>query len=260
VTFFEYLPAAEEAARAASQILLEWADKFTVSEKGPADLVTEADLASQTAIHRILSERFPEHGFLGEEGLSTASGAGDFCWVIDPLDGTSNYVHGFPYYAVSIGLTCRGEPVAGVVYDPTRDEMFSAALGAGAALNDRPIRPSRCAPLNQAMLIASFPRAVTPDSAPIRRFLAVLPHAQTIQRSGSAALNLAYVAAGRIDGFWSTSLKPWDVAAGAAIVAAAGGQVTRMDGSQLDIHVPDVLCTNGTVIHDQLSALLSGNG
>jgi myo-inositol-1(or 4)-monophosphatase len=259
LAFSEYVTVAEEAARVAGRILLDWAGRFTVSEKGPADLVTEADVASQTAIHGILHERFPDHGFLGEEGLSTASGAGEFRWIIDPLDGTSNYVHGFPYYAVSIGLECQCELVAGVIYDPTRDEMFTAARGEGAMLNSRPIRSSRFAPLNKAMVIASFPPGVAAESAPIRRFLKVLPHAQTIHRSGSAALNLAYVAAGRLDGFWSTSLKPWDVAAGAAIVAEAGGRVTRMDGRPLDIRVADLLCTNGTGIHEELVALLSGS-
>jgi myo-inositol-1(or 4)-monophosphatase len=259
VPFQEFLTVAEEAGCVAGRILLDWAGRFTVSEKGPADLVTEADLASQAAIHQILHERFPEHGFLGEEGLSTAPGAGDFRWIIDPLDGTSNYVHRFPYYAVSIGLECRGELVAGVIYDPTRDEMFSAARGQGAKLNGQPIRSSRFAPLNKAMVIASFPPGVAADSEPIKRFLNVLPHAQTIHRSGSAALNLAYVAAGRLDGFWSTSLKPWDVAAGAAIVAEAGGRVTRMDGKQLDIRIADLLCTNGTGIHGELIALLSSN-
>jgi myo-inositol-1(or 4)-monophosphatase len=257
VPFLEYVPAAEEAARVAGRILRDWAGRFTVSEKGPADLVTEADVASQTAIHQILHERFPDHGFLGEEGLSTATGAGNFRWVIDPLDGTSNYVHGFPYYAVSIGLEFRGELTAGVIYDPTRDEMFSAALGEGARLNGRLIQCSRFTPLNKAMVIASFPPGVTAGSEPIARFLNVLPHAQTIHRSGSAALNLAYIAAGRLDGFWSTSLKPWDVAAGAVIVSEAGGRVTRIDCQKLDIHVADLLCTNGTSIHDELSALLS---
>jgi myo-inositol-1(or 4)-monophosphatase len=259
VAFLEFVLAAEEAARVAGRILLDWAGRFTVSEKGPADLVTEADLASQMAIHQILHERFPDHGFLGEEGLSAAAGEGEFRWVIDPLDGTSNYVHGFPYYAVSIGLECRGEIVGGVIYDPTRDEMFSAARGAGAMLNGRPIRSSRFAPLSKAMVIASFPPGVTSASEPITRFLKVLPHAQTIHRSGSAALNLAYIAAGRLDGFWSTSLKPWDVAAGAAIVSEAGGRVTRMDGRKLDIHISDLLCTNGTGIHGELVALLSSN-
>jgi myo-inositol-1(or 4)-monophosphatase len=259
VAFSEFLSAAEDAARTAGKILQDWAGRFTVSEKGPADLVTEADVASQEAIHRILHERFPDHGFVGEEGLLTPAGGSECRWIIDPLDGTSNYVHSFPYYAVSIGLQCRGELVAGVIFDPTREELFAAQKGGGATLDGRPIRVSRFDRLDRAMVIASFPPGVTPDSLPIRRFLTVLPHAQTIHRSGSAALNLAYVAAGRLDAFWSTSLKPWDIAAGALIVTEAGGRVTRLSGDPLDIEVPDLLCSNGTGIHQELSVLLSGN-
>lgn len=255
----DFLKAGEEAARIAGGILLEWGEKFTVSEKGPADLVTEADVASQTAIFDLLHGRFPDHGFLGEEGLRREAGPEGYRWIIDPLDGTSNYVHRFPYYAVSIGLECRGELVVGVIYDPTRNEMFSAARGQGATLNGKSIRASRFNRLDQAMVIASFPPGVKPDGLPIRRFLNVLPRAQTIHRSGSSALNLAYVGAGRLDGYWSTSLKPWDMAAGVLIAAEAGGRVTKIDGSTLDVETPDVLCTNGTPIHDELSMLLSDN-
>jgi myo-inositol-1(or 4)-monophosphatase len=255
----DFLTVAEKAARTAGRILQDWAGRFTVSEKGPADLVTEADLASQEAIHGVLHERFPDHGFVGEEGLRTGPLESEYRWIIDPLDGTSNYVHRFPYYAVSIGLERRGELVVGVIYDPTRKELFAARKGAGATLDGRPIRVSRFDRLDRAMVIASFPPGVTPDSLPIRRFLKVLPFAQTIHRSGSAALNLAYIAAGRLDAFWSTSLKPWDVAAGALIVAEAGGRVTTLSGRPLDIHVPDLLSSNGTGIHEELSVLLSGN-
>lgn len=252
----QFLAAAEEAARAAGDVLRSWSERFTVSEKGPADLVTEADLAAQTAIVQILQPRFPAHGFLGEEGLSRAAAGSDYRWVIDPLDGTSNYVHRFPYFAVSIGLQQGTELQVGVIYDPTRDEMFAAARGEGATMNGRPLKVSRFERLSDAMVIASFPPGVTADSQPIRRFLAVLPFAQTIHRSGSSALNLAYIAAGRLDGYWSTSLKPWDMAAGALIVAEAGGRITRMDCSPLDLEIPDLLATNGTSMHDELSRLL----
>jgi len=256
----EFLSVAQDAARAAGRILQDWAGRFTVSEKGPADLVTEADVASQVEIYRILHEHFRDHGFLGEEqGLNTPPVGTEFRWIIDPLDGTSNYVHRFPYYAVSIGLEHRGIPLVGVIHDPTRDETFAAAAGCGATLNGQPIRVSRFDHLKDAMVIASFPPGVTPGSQPIERFLKVLPHAQTIHRSGSAALNLAYVASGRLDAFWSTSLKPWDVAAGALIVAEAGGRITKMNGDPLDIHVPDLLCSNGSGIHHELRVLLSGN-
>lgn len=256
-TTLDYLEVTEEAARVAGRILEEWSGKFTVSEKAPADLVTEADVASQAAIHHILHERYPDHAYLGEEGLLSAPGSTEYRWIIDPLDGTSNYVHRFPYYAVSIALEFRGEMLVGVIYDPTRDEMFTAMRGGGARLNGRSIGVSRFDRLSRAMVIASFPPGVTADSLPIKRFLKVLPHAQTIHRSGSSALNQAYVAAGRLDAYWSTSLKPWDVAAGSLIVVEAGGRATKIDGSPLAIEVPDLLCSNGTGIHQELSELLT---
>jgi myo-inositol-1(or 4)-monophosphatase len=157
------------------------------------------------------------------------------------------------------GLEHQGELLAGVIYDPTRDELFAAAREQGATLNGRPIQVSRFGRLDQAMVIASFPPGVAADSLPIRRFLDVLPHAQTIHRSGSSALNLAYVGAGRLDAYWSTSLKPWDMAAGALIATEAGGRVSRIGGAPLDIEIPDLLCTNGTGIHAELTALLCGN-
>ncbi|MCY2962184.1 MAG: inositol monophosphatase family protein [Planctomycetota bacterium] len=252
----EFLVAAQEAALAAGRILEEWGEKFTVSEKGPADLVTEADVAAQNAIFALLQQRFPEHGFLGEEGLKEPSGAGDFRWIIDPLDGTSNYVHRFPYYCVSIALEQAGELITGVIYDPTRKEMFAAEKGRGATVNGKPLKTSRFSRLKDSMVIASFPPGVKVDSVPIRRFLHILEKAQTVHRSGSAALNLAYVAAGRLDGYWSTSLKAWDMAAGALIVAEAGGKVTKMSGASLDLSVQDMLATNGTAMHAELSRLL----
>lgn len=260
MSVLDFVQAAEQAARVAGQVLRDWSERFTVSEKGPADLVTEADVAAQTAIHNILHARFPDHGFLGEEGLNQTAGASGFRWIIDPLDGTSNYVHRFPYYAVSIGLQQHYDLLAGVIYDPTRDELFAAVRGQGATLNQRPIRASRFDQLDQAMVIASFPPGVSAESLAIRRFLDVLPHAQTIHRSGSSALNLAYVGAGRLDAYWSTNLKPWDMAAGVLIAAEAGGRVSRMNGTPLDIEIPDLLCTNGTAIHEQLSGLLCRAG
>jgi myo-inositol-1(or 4)-monophosphatase len=248
----EFLDAGREAALAAGRVLEEWASKFTVSEKGPADLVTEADVAAQNAIVAILQPRFPQHGFLGEEGLRQSAGVGDYRWIIDPLDGTTNYVHRFPYYAVSIALEQAGELVAGVIFDPSKQEMFAALRGHGATLNDRPLQTSRFHRLKDAMVIASFPPNAKSDSPPLRRFLHVINHAQTVHRSGSAALNLAYVAAGRLDGYWSTSLKAWDMAAGVLFAREAGGRATRMDGSHVDLAIPDILCTNGTALHDEL--------
>lgn len=253
----EFLQSAEEAARKGGHVLRAWASKFTVKEKSRSNLVTEADFASQQAIHEFLSGRYPQHGFHGEEGLNEVRPDSPYRWVVDPLDGTTNYVHGFPYFAVSIGLEYEGQLVVGAIYDPTRDEMFLAARGAGATLNRRPLRCSDVVDLGQAMVVASLPVATRQDDIAVQRFLKMLPHAQTVQRTGSAALNLAYVAAGRLDGFWSTSLKPWDMAAGVVIVEEAGGQVTRLDGGLFELEVPNLLASNGSNIHKQLMQQLS---
>lgn len=246
---------ATDAARIGGRILQEWRTKFTARLKSPKDLVTEADVASQQAIHRYVQERFPDHSFLGEEGLSRDTGS-RYRWVIDPLDGTSNYVHGFPYYAVSIGVECDGELAAGVVYDPNRDELFSAAQGEGATCNGEPLSVSQAEDLSQALCMVSLPMLTTREHPAVQRFLRILETAQHVQRTGSAALNLVGVAAGRIDAFWSMSLKPWDMAAGVLIVREAGGRVTKSDGNRFDLNQPDLLATCGSDIHGSLATLL----
>lgn len=253
----EFLQAAEDATRLGGQVLRSWSSRFTVREKSRSNLVTEADFAAQKAIAELLHSRFPQHSLLGEEDLGHDDEHADYCWIIDPLDGTTNYVHGFPYYAVSIGLEYRGELIAGAIYDPVRDELFLAAAGEGATLNRRRLRISEVASLHQALVVASLPVGTTAADVAVERFLRVLPHVQTVQRTGSAALNLAYLAAGRLDAFWSSSLKPWDMAAGVLLVTEAGGRVTKLDGSGFRLHQPDVLATNGSPIHENLSKLLS---
>jgi myo-inositol-1(or 4)-monophosphatase len=254
----QYREIAIQAARAGGDVLQQWVHRFTVREKGPANLVTEADLASQETIVGVIQSRFSDHGFLGEEDLDRGSQQ-PFRWIIDPLDGTANYVHGFPYFAVSIGLEYAGEMLVGVIFDPTRDEMFVAQKGKGAWLNERLIQPSPVDTLEKAFVVASLPSAINADHPSVGRLLRVLPRAQTVQRTGSAALNLVYVACGRIDAFWSTSLKPWDVAAGSLIVAEAGGTITSTAGASFDLNVPDLLASNGSPIHGQLVELLSGS-
>lgn len=255
----EFLQAAEDAARQAGQILRSWSSRFTVREKSRANLVTEADFAAQQAIAELLSSRFPQHGLLGEEDLGHDLPEAEYRWIIDPLDGTTNYVHGFPYYAVSIGLEHQGELIAGVVFDPVRDELFMAAKGQGATLNRRRLKCSDVASLDQALVIASLPVATTTSDVAVRRFLDVLPHAQSVQRTGSAAMNLAYLAAGRLDGFWSTSLKPWDMAAGVLLVTEAGGRITQVNGDSFRLAQPDLLASNGSGIHSEISKLLCGS-
>jgi len=253
-----FLQTAQEASRIGGRILQQWQSKFTAREKSPANLVTEADLASQDAIHEFIVNRFPDHKFLGEEGLDQQTGTSPYRWVIDPLDGTGNYVHRFPYYCVSIGLEFQGELVVGVIYDPTRDELFSAMKGSGAFLNGQRIHCSEVHTLPEAMCMASLPVKTTAESAAVGRFLKVISEAQSVQRSGSAALNLCYVASGRVDAFWSTNLKPWDMAGGVLIVEEAGGRVTKTGGALFELEVPDLLATNGTALHGDLSKLLAG--
>ena len=262
--FERELSAARAACRTGGAILQEWAEKFTAKEKSPSNLVTEADLASQRAIFEELTAAFPDCGFLGEEDTGQEQRAGDGRprWVVDPLDGTGNYVHGFPYYAVSIGLEVEGRCVVGAIFDPTRDEMFSAVAGRGAWLNkqqtgEADIRPTETAALSEAFCVASLPVDTTGKNIAVKRFLEVIPHAQTVQRTGSAALNLCYTACGRIDAFWSTSLNPWDMAAGVVIVREAGGRVTQCGRGDFDLYVKDLLASNGTPLHEELSRRLT---
>ncbi|MEX2287111.1 MAG: inositol monophosphatase family protein [Planctomycetaceae bacterium] len=253
----DFLATAEEAARAAGAVLADWALRFTVREKARADLVTEADVAAQEAIVAIIRGRYPDHNLLGEENLSRFEHDSPYCWIIDPLDGTSNYVHHFPFYAVSIGLSRNRELRLGAIYDPNREEMFSAIRGHGARLNGKRIHPTKVATLSESLVVASLPVGSSRDDPAVMRFLQVLPNVQSVQRTGSASLNLAYVAAGRIEAFWSSSLKPWDVAAGAVIVEEAGGRLSKMDGTPFELEVPDVLASNGTDIHQQLQQFLA---
>lgn len=249
----EFRKTAEQAARLGGKVLEQWASKFTVSEKSQFNLVTEADVASQKAIFDLVLGTYPDHGFLGEEeGQSKDHTASGVRWIIDPLDGTSNYVHRFPYYGVSIGVEVDGELKVGVVYDPNRDEMFSAAIGEGVTVNGEPCRPTVRDSLETALVMASLPLVTGPDDPAVKRFVHLLSKVQHLQRTGSAALNLAYIAAGRMEAYWSSSLKPWDMAGGAVLVREAGGKITKTDGSAFDVEVADMVASNGTAVHEQL--------
>lgn len=253
----EYLTCAIDAARQAGEVLQKWRKKFTISEKGRSDLVTDADFDAQETIFKILSDAFPTHGYLGEEGLEQAGQESDYLWVIDPLDGTMNYVHGFPYYCVSIAMQYKGRIVVAVVYDPTRDDLFHACQNSGAFLNGERIQVSGVEKLSDSLCIASLPVAGDVAHPAVKKFLAVLPIARTVQRLGSAAMNLAYLACGRADVYWSSTLKPWDMAAGILIVQEAGGQVTRLDGSPYDIYTGEILATCSTVVQQEIIPLVS---
>lgn len=226
--------------------------------KGSVNLVTQADHAAEELIVTRLQKHTPDYGILAEErGLVNEQTA--FQWLVDPLDGTNNFAHGFPVFAVSIGLQYEGEPLLGVIYDPLRDECFSAAKGTGARLNDKPIRVSSIAQLEQGLLATGFPydRQTTEDNNS-QAVAAFLRKGQGIRRAGAAALDLAYVACGRLDGYWEQRLNPWDIAAGLVIVREAGGMITPYSGKFDDAPVlrgENVVASNG-LIHDAMLAVL----
>jgi myo-inositol-1(or 4)-monophosphatase len=230
-----------------------------VSNKGDIDLVTEADLASEKLIIERINSHYPRHAILAEESGASedelASGKSDWKWIIDPLDGTTNYAHGYPCFCVSIALERAGAIEVAVIYDPMRDEMFAAERGQGATLNDRRIRVSAVEDLNSAMLCTGFPYNVRERLDFARDFANFTMEAQAVRRDGSAAIDLAYIACGRFDGFWEDGLKPWDVAAGVLLIEEAGGRVSDFTGSALDIYSPKVLASNG-LVHDSMMRVL----
>lgn len=231
-----YLAVCEAAARKAGTVLRDMLGTTGVRhKKNPFDLVTEADIAAQEAIERIVLDAFPEHGFLGEEGdpAGKNDGTSEFRWIVDPLDGTTNYVHGVPVFATSIALARSGELLCGVVYHPMAEEFYTAERGRGAFLNGHPIRTSSYRTLGESLVAVSFPTMTKNDSPDLRAFLRSVPVCQAIRRTGSTALNLAYVAAGRFEATWAFQCHPWDVAAGALLVEEAGGTVTAPDGTPL---------------------------
>ena len=242
-----------QTARDAGAILLDRLGRaLQVSNKGDIDLVTESDLAAEKLIIERIKSHYPRHAILAEESGATAgvefvSGTSDWKWIIDPLDGTTNYAHGYPCFCVSIALENSGVIEVAAIYDPTRDEMFAAERGQGATLNGRRIRVSTVDELNSAMLCTGFPYNVRERPNFEREFARFTMEAQAVRRDGSAALDLAYVACGRFDGFWEDGLNPWDVAAGILLITEAGGQVTDFKGRALDIYTPKVLASNGLV-------------
>jgi len=255
-----YLEQAETAARAAGAIIQDYRGRFEVEEKARADLVTSADPAAQAAIIDSLRSRFPDHTFLGEEKGAEPDPAIPFRWVIDPLDGTTNYAHGFPFYAVSIALEVHGELAVGVVYDPSRDELFRAAKGLGAFCNGKPMKVSATSQLTESLLATGFPPLLGTENtarALADLFILFARKCHSVLRLGSAALSLAYAAAGRLDGVYAYNWKPWDSAAGVVLVREAGGRITNTDGSPVyDLYRPDILCSNGP-LHDEMASMLS---
>ncbi len=245
-TLREHLEVAAEAARQAGVVLESWRQRFAVREKGRFDLVTDADVAAQEAIQTHLKQRCPDHGFLGEEAEApTLRSTKQPTWIVDPLDGTTNYVHDCPCYAVSIGLEQEGELWVGVIFDPSRDELFTAARGQGAWLNGRRLQTTQTSRLEQALLSTGFPPDLRGQEHTLAAWRDFSLCTRSLRRTGSTALNLAYVAAGRHDGFWTYQAHPWDAAAGAVLVREAGGIVTNINGAAYDLDTLDMLASNG---------------
>lgn len=245
------------AARAAGGVIVRYVDRvdaLTVSTKAYNDFVTEVDRQAERTIIDIIHKAYPQHAILGEE--TGTHGHDDHVWVIDPLDGTTNFVHGFPHFAVSVALKHKGRLTQGVVYDPLRGELFTASQGAGARLGERRIRVSRCAALRNALLGTGFPFHELSNLDPYLATLRALTrNAAGIRRAGSAALDLAYVAAGRLDGFWEFGLEEWDMAAGVLLIQEAGGMVSAPDGSDAYLASGDIVAATPRVLNPLLEAI-----
>jgi myo-inositol-1(or 4)-monophosphatase len=257
----DYLDAACEAARRAAVVLEDWRHRFQVREKARFDLVTDADLASQRTIRDYLAGLFPDHGFLAEEESAGEGRPGPDApptWIVDPIDGTTNYVHDCPLYCVSIGLQVAGELVVGVVLDPSRQELFRAAKGQGAWLGERRLRVSQAARLEEALLATGFPPDLAGQERTLDWFRYFSLRTRSLRRTGSTALNLAYVAAGRFDGYWAFDNHVWDVAGAVVLLREAGGVITNVDGSPFDPYTPDALASNGPLHPVLLDAFRRG--
>jgi len=247
------------AARAGAEILMgKFGTVIRIEHKGEVDLVTEADQEAEAAIISTIRKHFPEHDILAEEGYYGRR-QNRHCWIIDPLDGTTNYAHGFPWFAVSIGLEIAGEVVLGVVLNPCNSELYVAEKGEGAVLNDRPLSVSNVNRLDQALLATGFPYDRKQCAANnYDNFVNFQQAAQACRRPGVASLDLAAVAAGRFDGYWEMKLKPWDVAAGKLLVTEAGGTVSDFAGAAYDIYGQETLASNGLIHQAMLEVLEPG--
>lgn len=247
-----------ETARDAGHLLLEKFGRITtITKKGDINLVTEADLASEALIIERIKSHFPKHAILAEESGEAVVIGGDTAWkwIIDPLDGTTNYAHGYPCFAVTLALEHDGEIVVGVTFDPTRNELFAAEKGQGATLNGKSIRVSDTDELGNSLICTGFPYDIKRREDFARHLTTFLLNSRGVRRDGSAAIDMAYVACGRFDGFWEEGLNPWDMAAGKLLIEEAGGWVTNYDGSEFSIYRPPVCASNGR-IHNEMLAVL----
>jgi myo-inositol-1(or 4)-monophosphatase len=249
-----------QAARRAGEVMADWIGRFTTRSKGQNDLVTEADLAVQVAIKETIARRFPQDDFLGEEDSTDVSKLVNARrWIVDPIDGTTNFVHGFPYFGTSIALEVDGELVVGVIYDPSKKEMFLGVAGQGATCNGKRLQVSASPRLSEGLVCVGLP--AVPDHHPetIAGMVRLTSRTRSVRRMGSAALSMAYVAAGRSDGFYSHIIQPWDVAAGVVLVKEAGGKVTNLGAERYDLYNRSVLATNG-LVHEEVGRELAASG
>ena len=258
-----FVPAMAEIAREAGTLLMEYFHQHVKIEyKGEADLVTIADRKSEALILERLRSRWPSHDVVGEEGARIETGS-DYRWYIDPLDGTTNFAHGFPVFCVSMAIDYKGQRIAGVVYDPTRPELFSAERGRGAYLNGERIHVSKTAKLSESLVATGFPSHKRHKNPNIFFYHQITLKSHGVRRAGSAALDLASVAAGRFDGFWEFNLNPWDTAAGVLLVEEAGGKVSDFHGGEFQLNSRETVATNG-IVHDALlsefEAVFAGRG
>jgi myo-inositol-1(or 4)-monophosphatase len=234
----------------------EYGKKQNIKFKGAINLVTEMDHRAEAAVIEILETAFPDHGILTEESKGR-EGSGSYRWILDPLDGTTNYAHGYPFFCVSLALEKDGQILWGIIYDPLREELFAAEAGRGATVNGKALQVSATRHIQQSFLCTGFPYDMRESSEDnLRYFSRFAKTVQAIRRDGSAALDLCYVAMGRFDGFWEMKLNPWDVAAGSLIVTEAGGRVTDFSGDHFSIHGQEILASNG-LIHDEMLRVLS---
>jgi myo-inositol-1(or 4)-monophosphatase len=248
----QFLETAVEIAREAGALVANYHERHVPFEsKGEFDLVTEADRASEKLIVERLRSRFPLHAIVAEEGGGYES-ASEYRWFIDPLDGTTNFAHGFPMFCISMGLERAGEPIAGVVFDPIRGELFTAERGAGAFLNNHRIHVSKAARINESLASTGFPSRKRQHNINIHFYYQLAMASHGVRRTGSAALDLSYVACGRLDFFWEFGLKPWDMAAGALLVQEAGGRISEMTGGPLSVTSSEHILADNGLLHDEI--------
>ncbi len=261
----QHLLVAVAAAKAGAAELMSRRDRRSVNEKAPKDLVTDADLASQRVIRTKLLEAFDRYSFVGEEAGESDPPASVLradpdappCWVVDPLDGTVNYVHRLQSFAVSIGLFASGKMRLGVIYDPVCDELFTAIDGGGAFCNGQPIRVSDCQTIGDALIACSFRAGIMGDDPEVTRFVRVLEKCRSLRRLGSCALNMCYVASGRLDAYWATSVQAWDAAAGTVIAREAGAVLTAYDGTEYDDWRPRFCLSGSPAMQQTMVSLLN---